>query len=316
VLTADPASLALTAPSLSAVAAFLAVLLVAPALPGIITKTKSVLTGRRGAPVLQLYWDLWKLVRKGTVYSVTTTWVFRAAPVIVLTSLIAAALFLPFDGRAGLAAFAGDLVAFAALLALGRFFLVLAGLDTGSSFEGMGASREVTFASFAEPGLFLCFIALVLATGSLSLTAMFGAPLQDAWPRAAAPLTLVGLSLFILLLAENSRVPVDDPATHLELTMIHEVIILDHSGPDLALLLYGSAMKLALFGALVVGIFLPRSTLGAPAAIALLLVGLGLVAIVVGVVESMMARLRLTRVPQLIVGAGALALFGIILLIR
>jgi formate hydrogenlyase subunit 4 len=308
--------MALAAPSLSAIVALAAVLVAAPALPGIITKTKSVLTGRRGAPVLQLYWDLWKLVRKGTVYSVTTTWVFRAGPVVLLASLLAGALFLPLDGHTGLAAFAGDLVAFAGLLALGRFALVLAGLDTGSSFEGMGASREVSFASFAEPGLFLCFIALVLATGDLSLTAMLGAPLQAAWPHAAAPLTLVGLSLFLLLLAENSRVPVDDPATHLELTMIHEVIILDHSGPDLAILLYAGALKLALFGALVVAVFIPRSALSAPAAIGLLIVGLGAVAVVVGIIESLMARLRLTRVPQLIVGAGALALFGIILLVR
>ncbi|MBI1967213.1 MAG: NADH-quinone oxidoreductase subunit H [Gemmatimonadetes bacterium] len=285
----------------------------APVVPGIVVKTKSLLTGRRGAPVLQLYYDLWKLVRKGTVYSRTTTWVFRAGPVVVLASLIVATLFLPLDGREAPASFAGDLVAFAGLLALGRFALVLAGLDTGSSFEGMGASREVTIATFAEPTLFLCFIALVLATGDLSLSGMLGTPLAAAWPRAGASLSLVGVSLFVLLLAENSRVPVDDPATHLELTMIHEVIVLDHSGPDLALILYGSALKLALFGVLVVSVFVPRAGLSGPAAVAVLFAGLGVVAVAVGVVESVMARLRLTRVPQLLVGAAALALFGIIL---
>ena len=289
---------------------------VAPVLPGIAVKVKSLLTGRRGAPVLQLYYDLWKLLRKGSVYSRTTTWVFRAGPVIVLASLIVATLFLPLDGRAAPAGFAGDVVAFAGLLALGRFALVLAGLDTGSSFEGMGASREVTIASFAEPTLFLCFIALVLATGDVSLSGMLGTPLAAAWPRAGASLSLVGISLFVLLLAENCRVPVDDPATHLELTMIHEVIVLDHGGPDLALILYGSALKLALFGVLVVSVFVPRAGLPAPAAVAVLFAGVGVVAIAVGVVESVMARLRLTRVPQLLVGAAALALFGIILQVQ
>jgi len=289
---------------------------VAPVLPGIAVKVKSLLTGRRGAPVLQLYYDLWKLLRKGSVYSRTTTWVFRAGPVIVLATLIVATLFLPLDGRAAPAGFAGDVVAFAGLLALGRFALVLAGLDTGSSFEGMGASREVTIASFAEPTLFLCFIALVLATGDVSLSGMLGTPLAAAWPRAGASLSLVGISLFVLLLAENCRVPVDDPATHLELTMIHEVIVLDHGGPDLALILYGSALKLALFGVLVVSVFVPRAGLPAPAAVAVLFAGVGVVAIAVGVVESVMARLRLTRVPQLLVGAAALALFGIILQVQ
>jgi formate hydrogenlyase subunit 4 len=288
----------------------------APALPGIAGKTKSLLTGRRGPPVLQLYHDLWKLVRKETVYSRTTTWVFRAGAVVVLTTLIVAALFLPLDGREAPARFAGDVAAFAGLLALGRFALVLAGLDTGSSFEGLGASREVTFASFAEPALFLCFIALVVATGDLSLSGMLGTPLAAAWPRAGASLSLVGISLFVLLLAENSRVPVDDPATHLELTMIHEVIVLDHGGPDLALILYSGALKLALFGVLVVSVFVPRAGFSEPAALVLLLAGLAGVAVAVGVVESVMARLRLVRVPQLLVGAAVLALFATILQFR
>jgi formate hydrogenlyase subunit 4 len=291
-------------------------LLVAPLLPGIVVRTKSVLTGRRGAPVLQLYRDLAKLARKGAVYSRTTTWVFRLGPAVQLASLVAAALLLPLDGRGAVLHFSGDLVAFAGLLALGRFALVLAGLDTGSSFEGMGASREVTLASFAEPVLFLCFVGLVLATGHLSLSDLFGPPLEAAWPRATASLVLVGLALFVLLLVENSRVPIDDPATHLELTMIHEVIVLDHSGPDLALVLFGGALKLGIFAALLVRLAMPRGTLPLWAALALFVAGLAVVAVAVGVVESVMARLRLSRVPQLIVGAGALALFGIILLLR
>lgn len=302
--------------TISALTALAVLMVVAPAIPGIATRTKSLFTGRRGAPVMQLYFDLWKLVRKGTVYSTTTTWVFRAGPLVVLASLIVATLFLPLDGSSAPAHFTGDLVAFAGLLALGRFALVLAGLDTGSSFEGMGASREVMVATFAEPTLFLCFLALVLATNDLSLSGMLGAPLAVAWPRAAASLTLAGLSLFVLLLAENSRVPVDDPATHLELTMIHEVIVLDHSGPDLAVVLYGSALKLSVFAALIVCLFVPRAGVAPAVATAALVVGLVVVAILVGIVESVMARLRLTRIPQLLVTAAALAAFGIILLLR
>ena len=290
-------------------------LLVAPLLPGIAAKTKALLTGRRGTPVLQLYWDLYKLLGKGAVYSTTTTWLFRLAPVVVVTTALLAACVVPLDGRHALVSFTGDLVAFASLLGLGRFMLVLAGLDTGSSFEGMGASREVTFSSFAEPALFLCFAGLALATRDLSLTGMLGSPLAAAWPSAAPSLVMIGVSLFLVLLAETSRVPVDDPATHLELTMIHEVIVLDHSGPDFALILYGSALKLALFGALLVGVLVPRAMLPGPAAIGLLVLGLVVVALLVGVVESIMARLRLSRVPQFLIAGSVLASLGVILLL-
>jgi formate hydrogenlyase subunit 4 len=297
------------------IAALALLLLLAPLLPGVATRTRAFLTGRRGAPVHQLYFDLAKLWRKGVVYSTTTTWVFRLAPVAVTVTAILAACLLPLDGRQSVMSFSGDLIAFASLLALGRFSLVLAGLDTGSSFEGMGASREVTFASFAEPALFLCFIALVRATGSLSLAGMLGRPLADAWPTAAPSLLMIGAALFAVLLAENSRVPVDDPATHLELTMIHEVIVLDHSGPDLALILYGSALKLGLFGVLLVGVLVPRADLPAGTALAGLAGGLLAVAALVGVVESVMARLRLDRVPQFLVAASALAFLAVVLLL-
>lgn len=294
----------------------LAVLLVAPALPGIATRTKSLLTGRRGAPVLQLYSDLAKLARKGVVYSRTTTLVFRIAPVVVAAAVLVAAFLLPLDGRAPIFGFTGDLVAFAGLLALGRFALVLAGLDTGSSFEGMGASREVTVASFAEPALLLSFTVLVLVTGSLSLGSMLGAPLAGAWPVQAPSMVLAGASLFMLLLAENARVPIDDPATHLELTMIHEVIILDHSGPDLGLILYAGAVKFALFGTLVVSVLIPRGSFAPWIAVPMLVGGLVGIAVLVGVVEAAMARLRLDRIPQFLVAAAALAGFGVILLLR
>jgi formate hydrogenlyase subunit 4 len=292
------------------------VLALAPALPGIANRTKSALTGRRGAPILQLYADLGKLWRKGVVYSRTTTSLFRIGPIVSLAAALVAAGLLPLDGRAAILAFPGDLVAFAGLLALGRFALVLAALDTGSSFEGMGASREVTVAAFAEPAMLLCFTVLVLATGQLDLSGMLGPALAVAWPVAAPSLVLAAVSLFIVTLAESCRVPVDDPLTHLELTMIHEVMVLDHSGPDLALILFGGAVKLALFGCLVVGVLLPRSHQAAWLAAGELTLGLVLVAVAVGVVESVMARLRMNRVPQLLVAASALAGFALILLLR
>jgi formate hydrogenlyase subunit 4 len=297
----------------SALAAFALALIMAPLLPALAGRTVAFLTGRRGAPLLQPYRDLAKLVRKGAVYSRTTTWVFRLAPAAALATALVAAALMPLDGRAGLAGFGGDMIAFAAVLALGRLLLVLGALDTGSSFEGMGASRELGFATFTEPALFLALAALALATGGGSLGRMLGAPLAHAWILAPATLAMAGVSLFILLLAEASRGPVDDPATHLELTMIHEVAILDHGGPDLAFLLYAASLKFVLFAALVAGIFLPRAGWPAPLALAALALALAAVAILVGVIESMLARLRLVRVPQLLAGAGALAALGVIL---
>jgi formate hydrogenlyase subunit 4 len=182
-------------------------------------------------PCCQLYADLWKSWRKGVVYSPTTTILFRLGPVVLVCTALLAAGLLPLDGTTSPIRFTGDLVAFAGLLALGRFMLVLAALDTGSSFEGMGASREVTFAVFAEPALFLCFTVFVVATGDLRLQGMLGQPLAHAWLATAPSLLLGAASLFIVSLAETNRVPIDDPLTHLELTMVHEVMVLDHFRP-------------------------------------------------------------------------------------
>lgn len=298
---------------LPAVLSLLLVALLAPALPGIANRIKSALTGRRGAPVLQLYYDLSRLWRKGAVYSGTTTFIFRLAPALLVATTLLAGLLLPLDGRQALLGFPGDLVAFAGLLGLGRLLLTLAALDTGSSFEGMGASREVTVAAFAEPALLLCFAVLVLATGDLRLTGMLGHPLAASWTVTAPSLVMTAAALFIIMLAEVSRVPVDDPLTHLELTMIHEVMVLDHSGPDLALILYAGSLKFALFAGLVMGVLLPRANLSSPLALALLLAGLVAIAIAVGIVESVVARLRMNRLPHLLVAASALAAFALIL---
>jgi formate hydrogenlyase subunit 4 len=299
--------------SVSSLTALALVAGMAPLMPALSGRTVAFLTGRRGAPLLQPYRDLAKLLSKGAVYGRSTTWLFRLAPAGVLGTALVAACLLPLDGRAALTGFAGDMIVFAGLLALGRLLLVLAGLDTGSSFEGMGASRELGFSSFSEPALFLCLVALALVTGELTLGRALGASLTRGWTQAPAPLAMVGVSLFVVMLAEASRGPVDDPATHLELTMIHEVTILDHGGPDLGLLLYGSALKFGLFGAMVAGLLLPRAEWPAPLAVAALVPGLGAVAILVGVIESIMARVRLIQVPQLLAGAAALAALGVIL---
>ena len=293
--------------------ALLVAVIVAPLLPGIAARTVAALTGRRGAPVLQPYFDLARLFRKGSVVSVTTSWVFAAAPVVLPAGALLALALLPLDGRAALLSFPGDPLAFAALLALGRFAVVLAGLDTGSSFEGMGASRALFFSALTEPLLLLAFVALALVTGALSLSGMLGAAGAMAWTHGSATLVMTGVSLFVLLLAEAGRVPVDDPATHLELTMIHEVTVLDHSGPDLALIQLGAALQFAALGALILGALTPRGQLPAALAVELLPVGLAVVALLVGVVESVMARLRLDRVPRLLLAAAALSVVGVLI---
>lgn len=275
-----------------------------PLLPGLINKVKALVAGRQGPPVLQLYYDLAKLVRKRAVFSRTTTWVFLAGPAAVTAAGLVAALLVPFGAATAPVHFEGDLILFAYLFGLARFATVLSALDTGSSFEGMGAAREVTFSVLAEPALFLGFAALAKASGSLSLSGLLTAS-GPALSRASGPLLLVLAGWAIVYLAENARIPVDDPNTHLELTMIHEVMVLDHSGRPLALVLYGASLKLLVLGALIVGPLVPHS--GRPwldwGAFYLASV---LLAAGVGVVESITARLRMNRVPQFLV-AGLLA---------
>jgi len=290
----------------------LAALLLAPLLPGVINRVKAFFAGRRGQPLLQLYYDLAKLIRKTPVYSRTTTWVFVAGPAIGLAALVAALLVMPFAGRPSALSFDGDFVYLICLLGLARFCTVLAALDTGAAFEGMGASREMQFAVFSEPAFFLGLAALAAVTGQRSLGGMFGVLTGDSWRVAAPVLALLTASFFITLLAENSRVPADDPNTHLELTMIHEAMVLDHSGPDLAFILYGAALKLWLFGSLIASMVLPSHSGAWPRDAAMfLLVMLG-VAAAVGVTESVMARLRLTKVPYMLITAFAFSALALI----
>ena len=289
-----------------------------PLLLGVIAKTKALFAGRVGPPILQPYYDVIKLLlRKGTVYSTTTTWVFRAGPVIGLVTAVMAAFLVPLvDHSAPIPSFNGDLILLAYLLGLGRFFTASAALDTGSAFEGMGAAREVTFSCLAEPALFFGLVVLAKLSGSLDLASMLSSSLASHWPTAGASLALVLLSWFIVLLAENCRIPFDDPNTHLELTMIHEVMVLDHSGPALGMIFYGAALKLFVFAALIVRLAFPLTTGYALLDWPLFVGAVLLVAVAIGVVESTMARLRLTHVPVLLVAACLLSAFGVILLVR
>jgi formate hydrogenlyase subunit 4 len=295
----------------------LAALLLAPLLPGIINRTKAKFAGRRGQPLLQIYFDLAKLLRKGAVYSRTTTWVFVAGPIVSLAAAIAALFFVPLGGVAGFLSFPGDLLLFAYLFALMRFCTVLSALDTGSSFEGMGAAREVYYSALAEPALLLGLGALAAQSNCLSLSGIYSAITPGLLSSSAGPAALLVAAAFLAVyLTENSRIPIDDPTTHLELTMIHEAMILDHGGPDLAMIEYASALKLWILGTLVVGILVPVRSGSEIVDFAAGLAGLFALALVVGIIESTTARLRLVRVPQFLVAASVLSVLAIVLVMR
>jgi len=286
-----------------------------PFLLGVIARTKARVAGRDGPPLLQPYYDLVKLVAKDSVLSRTTTWVFLAGPAVALVAALVAAALVPIGSGRALWAFDGDFIALAYVLGLARYFTMAAALDTGSSFEGMGAAREATFACLAEPAFILGLLVLARATGSLSLSGFLGPAIVHVWSVGAASLVLVAAGLLLVLLAENSRIPVDDPNTHLELTMIHEVMILDHGGPLLGVILYGSSIKLFVFASLLVRIVIP---LDHPAWLvwATFLAGLVAVAVVIGVIESAMARLRMPYVPALLLSGCLFCALALVLLVR
>jgi formate hydrogenlyase subunit 4 len=292
----------------------LCAVLLAPLLLGLINRTKAFVAGRRGPPLFQPYRDVVKCLRRGAVYGDVTSWVFRLGPVVNLATLMAALLILPFGGGA-VVSFPGDPIVLAGLFALGRFVTVLAALDTGSSFEGMGASREVHFAALAEPALLVALAVLVRVTGGLSLSEIYSAITIATWARALPALALVAMTLAVLALVENTRIPVHDPTTHLALTMIHEIMVLDHSRPDFGYIQYAAALKLWSLGALFVGLVVPlrSGSLWLDGGAALL--GMAGLAVVIGMVESAMARYRLTRVPQFIVGAATLSVVAFIVLL-
>jgi len=288
-------------------------LVFAPLAMGIIQKVKAFFAGRKGFPVFQMYRDLYKLMHKGVVYSRSTTWVFRLAPLLVLAVSLIAVAWLPFGGLRGLFSFQGGFIFVAYLFGLARFATLLASLDTASAFEGMGANREALFAILAEPATLLAFAALILTSGNSSLWGAISWGQESSFAEFGVVPLLALVSFFILALSENSRIPVDDPTTHLELTMIHEVMILDNSGPDLAYIEYASALKVWFYLVLMANIVTAIFSISGWAQILAMFGFAFLLASIIGVVESSIARLRMKKVPDFIGSAVAFALLALVL---
>lgn len=285
-------------------------LLVALAMPilmvGLVNRSKSLWAGRRGPRLLQSGWDLLRLLRKRPVYSAVATPLFRAGAYVVLAASLLAAGIAPILGSFAPLQFDHDFILFAYTLGLARIFLMLSAMDVGSSFEGMGAAREASFSAFIEPALFLLIGAASVATGNSSFAGLIGQLHQaESFRWLVLPAVVV---LFILLQTEAARVPVDDPLTHLELTMIHEVMILDHSGPELAAMQYAAAMKMTIYAGLIAALLNPFDPMSAPlAAVPTSLVIMATVAVAVGCVESLTARLRMRLVPRYLMLASVVA---------
>jgi len=280
-------------------------LLLAPLLPGIINKVKAWMAGRRGPPVLQLYYDLGRLWQKSVVFSTLASPGFIIGPAVAWVALTSAAMLMPLGPAGFVVSFRGDVLLLIYLLALARFCTAWAAMETGSAFEGMGAAREVSYAVLTEAAIIAAVLCLSIQSGSVSLVTMLS-------PSAGAGAVLLAAGLFTVLLAENCRVPFDDPNTHLELTMIHEAMVLDHSGPPLAVILHGAAMKLLLFTVLLTEAVLPTAALPPLAAGAALAGGVLTVTIGVGIIESLLARFAFRRVPLLLTTAFLLCLFALL----
>lgn len=283
-------------------------LFVALMLPGIIVRTRALLAGRKGAPFYQHISRLGALLCKAPVYSSATGFVFRLAPVVYLASTVAAMLLVPVGDFSAVLAFNGDIVLFCYLLALGRVMLILAAMETGSSIDGMGASREALYGALLEPALFLVAGTLALVSDSLSFSQVF-AGVGSGTPEMVVVMVLVMYALFKIMLVEAGRIPVDDPRTHLELTMIHEAMVLDYSGFDLALITLAGWIKAGLLAVLAASAF--ASVLYWDTIVVLLL---GLAAgLAIGIVESFFARSRMARNSTYIVTILAVALVAFVI---
>jgi formate hydrogenlyase subunit 4 len=283
---------------------------------GIILRTKSITSGRKGPGIMQPVKDLIRLFKKGTIYSETTSIIFRIAPVIYFSTVLMACLVIPCGSNRGIVSFDGDFIFFAYILALGKFFSIISAMDTGSSFEGMGASREALYSMFAEPAFFILIGSFALFTGNTSFYNIF----STLHLGSSITYTLGGLAAFVLIMIamiENSRMPVDDPKTHLELTMIHEVMVLDNSGFDLGLILSAGYLKFAIYGALIADFFIGGLTL--VIAIPLFLLIQATFAALIGIIESFMARYRMSHNPQFILALSSvsfLIFLGVLLVLK
>lgn len=282
---------------------------------GIVVRTKSLASGRKGPGILQPIKDIIRLFRKGAVFSTTTSFIFRIAPTAYFTSILMAILMLPHGSQPGLISFEGDFVMFAYILAFGKFLMIVASLDTGSSFEGMGASREALFSMLIEPAFFIVMGSLALFTGHTSFYDIFTS-LHFGNHISYLIGALAAFVLILIAMIENSRMPVDDPKTHLELTMIHEVMVLDNSGFDLGLIFYATPLKFVMYGTLIANFFIGELPflLSIPLFFAIQF----LFAVTVGIIESFMARFRMSHNPQFIfilTSVSLLIFFGVLLVL-
>jgi len=280
------------------------VLLIAPLFSGLIKKVKAWTQGRQGPPLFQQYFVLFKLVKKEVIYSPNASWVMRAAPLLNMAAILVAALFVPLVFVTEPVGGIGNVILFLYLLAFARFFMALAGLDAGSSFGGMGSSREMSIAAIIEPTTIIVFAALAIVFKTTSIFSMF---FTSASTQALVTPTiiLIGISLFIILIVETSRIPVDNPETHLELTMIHEGMLLEQSGKNLALMELSAAVKLTVLMALLINLMLPAglalslTAAGVVIGAVLFILKGSVLAIIIGLFESSMAKKRLFQVPSL-----------------
>lgn len=273
---------------------------------GVIKKTKAFWAGRKGASIFQPLLDFIKLLKKGAVISKTTSWVFKFAPTVSFVSVLFAALLIPLAAGRSIIVFPFAFILFAYILGFGKFFSLLVALDTGSSFEGMGASREACFSTIVEPAFFIGMASIAALTQNYSFDS-FKVILHNAGIYGYLIIGLMAVALFIMLLIEGCRVPVDDPATHLELTMIHEVMILDNSGVDLGLITWSAGIKIFLFEALIANLIMPLSLAPMYSIIAFLVILFAL-SVLIGTIESSIARFRMTHVFEFIFIMTLLAL--------
>ncbi len=276
--------------------------------PGIIAVVKSKVSGRKGPGLWQPLYDIVRLLKKGSVYSTTTSFIFQIAPVICFITIVAGLCIMPFAGmQKGIISFEGDILLFAYLLALGKFMMIISALDTGSGFEGMGANREALYSMLVEPAFFVILAAFAMTTNHISFFGMFSNFHTDNY----AAYLFAALSVYLLLqiaMIENSRLPVDDPRTHLELTMVHEVIVLDNSGFDLGIIQLGNALKFSLYGGMICNIVLAPAHLGTALSIVLFIVIQALFAVTVGLLESFRPRFKMTMNPKFILTLTVIAI--------
>lgn len=273
---------------------------------GVIKKTKAFWAGRKGVSLFQPLYDFIRLMKKDFVISRTTSVVFKIAPVIAISSVLAASLFVPMATGTALINIQAGIIIFAYVLGLGKFFSLISAMDTGSSFEGMGASREACFTTIVEPAFFMIIASIMALTGNFTFTSLKGI-LENAGSYGILITIFAVVALFLMILIEGSRVPVDDPTTHLELTMIHEVMILDNSGSDLALLTWGNSIKMLLISSLIANILIPAH-FSELASTALYLFIIFAISVIIGTVESGMARIRMSHVFEFVFIMSSFAL--------